>query len=94
MHDPGAGAMGIIECTTSCSGIRAADAALKAAEVSLNVIHLSAGIGGKCYFAFSGDLYDVEASVQAAAEFAGQDRLLGTEVIPNPHPEFVASLGM
>ena len=94
MADPGSEALGIVECSTTCAGIRSADAALKAALVTLNVIHLSAGIGGKCYYAFSGDLYDVEASVQAAAESIGQDRLLGTEVIPNPHPEFIAALGI
>ncbi len=94
MVDPGAAALGIIECSTACAGIRSADAALKAAEVSLNVIHLSSGIGGKCFFAFCGDLFDVEASVQAAIVGAGADRLLGSEIIPNPHPEFTASLGM
>jgi len=94
MVDPASAAMGIIECSTACSGIRSADAALKAAEVTLNVIHLSSGIGGKSYYAFCGDLFDVEASVQAACESAGPDRLLGAEVIANPHPEFTASLGM
>lgn len=92
--NPKTGAIGIIECSTTCSGIRSADAALKAADVILNVIHLSAGIGGKCYYAFSGDLFDVEASVTAASEGAGPDRLLGTEIIANPHPEFIMSLGV
>lgn len=94
MTDPGADAMGIVECSTTCAGIKSADAALKAAEVRLNVIHLSAGIGGKCYYAFSGDLHDVEASIVAAADSVVPDRLLGTEIIPNPHPEFIASLGI
>ncbi len=94
MADPGAAAMGIIECSTACSGIASADAALKAAEVSLNVIHLSSGIGGKSFYAFCGDLFDVEASVQAAVDRAGPDRILGFEIIANPHPEFISSLGI
>ena len=94
MSAAGAGAIGIVECSTACAGIRSADAALKAAHVTLNVIHLAVGIGGKCYYAFSGDLYDVEASTQAAAESLDPDRVLGTEIIANPHPEFIASLGI
>lgn len=86
--------IGIVECATACSGIRAADAALKMAQTRLLVIHLSAGIGGKCYFALSGDLYDVEASVEAAVNVAGDGRLLGSEIIANPHPEFLAALGI
>lgn len=86
--------IGIVECATTCAGIRSADAALKAAEVTMLVIHLSAGIGGKCYHAFAGDLFDVQASVAAAADSLAAGQLLGTEVIPNPHPEFVAALGL
>ncbi len=86
--------VGIVECDTTCSGLRAADAALKAAHVELMVLHLSAGIGGKCWFAFAGDLFDVQASVQAASDAASESHLLGTEVIPNPHEEFLAALGL
>ena len=86
--------LGIIECGTACAGLRAADAALKAADVTLTVLHLSAGIGGKCWFAFAGDLFDVQASVLAASSAATAQHLLATEVIPNPHQEFLAALGL
>lgn len=89
------GAMGLVETATACSGLRSADAALKAAKVTLAVLHLSVGIGGKCWYAFMGELYDVEASVQAAVDvLAGSDRLLSTEVIARPHEEFLAALGL
>jgi len=89
------GAIGLVETATACSGLRSADAALKAAPVTLAVLHLSAGIGGKCYYALAGELYDVEASVSAAADsLAGTERLLSTEVIARPHPEFLQALGL
>lgn len=87
------GAMGIVETATTCSGIRAADAACKAAEVRLQVLHLSVGIGGKIFFAFSGDLFDVQAGVAAALD-AGGAKVLTTEVIANPHPEFLDAIGL
>lgn len=88
-------ALGLIETATACSGLRSADAALKAAPVALAVLHLSAGIGGKCYYAFAGELCDVEASVKAASDtLEGSERLLSTEVIARPHPEFLAALGI
>jgi len=89
------GAVGLVETSTACAGLLSADAALKAAEVTLVVIHLSVGIGGKCYYAFAGELFAVEASVEAAVgALAGGDRLLGTEIIARPHPDFIAALGV
>jgi microcompartment protein CcmL/EutN len=87
------GAVGIVETATICSGLLSCDKALKAAQVSMLVLHLSVGIGGKCWYAFGGDLFDVVASLKAAAEAAGT-RLLATEVIPAPHPEFLVAMGL
>jgi len=88
-------AIGLVETATTCSGILSADAALKAADVFIVVIHPSIGIGGKCYYAFAGELFAVEASVQAAKDsLEGRDRLLGTEVIARPHPDFITALGV
>jgi microcompartment protein CcmL/EutN len=86
--------VGIVETATTCSGLRSADAALKAADVSLLVVHLSVGIGGKCWYAFAGELWEVQASVVAASEALGATHLLGTEIIARPHPEFIAALGL
>ncbi|NOZ00416.1 MAG: BMC domain-containing protein [Deltaproteobacteria bacterium] len=96
VHPPGSdGAIGLVETATSCSGIRSADAALKAAKVDVLVLHLSVGIGGKCYYAFRGELFDVQASVEAAAgALDGCETLLGTEIIARPHPDFIAALGV
>lgn len=88
------GAMGLVETDTACGGLRACDAALKAAEVVPVVLHLSVGIGGKCWYALGGDLHEVQAAIAASREAAGEAHLLSTEVIPNPHPEFLQALGL
>lgn len=76
--------VGAIELSSISSAIRAADAALKAAQVSLVDLHLARGIGGKGYVIVTGDLSDVEAAVDAAVAAAGESWLVGREVIANP----------
>lgn len=86
-------AVGIYEVRTVASGIVAADAALKTAEVHLLSFRLAKGIGGKAYFTFTGSHADVEAALEAAdqhAEAAGT-RVRGL-VIPNPHEDFLSML--
>ena len=91
---PDDSSLGLVEPGTVCSGLSACDAALKAAEVVPVVVHLSVGIGGKCWYALGGDLHEVQAAVAASREAAGEAHLLSTEVIPNPHPEFLQALGL
>ena len=76
--------VGAIELSSISSAIRAADAALKAAQVTLVDLHLARGIGGKGYVIVTGDLSDVEAAVDAGVVAAGESWLLGREVIANP----------
>ena len=78
-------ALGIVETTTCAATIRAADAAVKAADVVMVHMQLGRGIGGKAVFAFSGELYDVQAGLAAAMSAAGDDYLLVREEIPAPH---------
>jgi microcompartment protein CcmL/EutN len=84
-------AVGIIETRAASSIVEAADAACKAAPVTLVTLHLALRIGGKGYTTFVGDVADVEASVTAGSAAAGQD-LLEHVVIPNPYPELYAHL--
>jgi microcompartment protein CcmL/EutN len=91
----GEGALGIVETATACSGIYSCDAALKAAPVVLALLHLSAGIGGKCFYVLCGELCDIEASVEAAKDrLSSTSRLVATEIIPRPHEEFLKGLGL
>ena len=83
----------ILESYSVSATIRAADAALKAAEVHARSIRLADDIGGKGYFIMSGDLHDVEAAVAAGQAAIGTGLVAGVEIIANPHPELVVALG-
>ncbi len=76
--------VGAIELSSISAAIRAADAALKAAQVALVDLHLARGIGGKGYVIVTGDLSDVDAAVDAGVAAAGESWLVGREAIANP----------
>ena len=81
-------ALGIVETFTAASAILAADAAVKASNVSLIEVRVARGMGGKCFVTMTGEVSDVKAAVEAGARIAAKDGvLIGTEVIANPHPE-------
>lgn len=84
--------VGAIEVSSISSAIRAADAALKAAQVSLVDLHLARGIGGKGYVILTGDLSDVDAAVDAGVAAAGESWLVGREVIANPESSVHAAV--
>jgi len=78
-------ALGIIETFSVASLIEAADAAVKAAEVTPVEIRLAMGVGGKSYVVVTGDVAAVESAVRAGADVATQRGLLVKEVvIPGP----------
>lgn len=79
-------AVGVLELSSLSASVRAADAALKGAEVRLVDLHLGRGIGGKGTVVVTGPLEDVEAAVAAGAEAATDAFLVGTEIMANPDP--------
>lgn len=74
-------AIGLVETSSVASGIDAADAAVKAASVSLGALRMADGIGGKAYVVVDGSVGDVQAAVEAAVARAG-DQLIAWVVIP------------
>lgn len=81
-------ALGIIETFTAASAIEAADAAVKAAVVSLIEVRVARGMGGKCFVSMTGNVSDVTAAVEAGAKIAAKTGvLINTEIIAKPHPE-------
>ena len=81
-------ALGVIETFTAASAIEAADAAVKAAVVSLIEVRVARGLGGKCFVTLTGDVSNVKAAVEAGAKIASKTGvLINTEVIANPHPD-------
>jgi microcompartment protein CcmL/EutN len=79
-------ALGIVETTTVASGILAADAGVKGAEVSLLQLRLADGLGGKGLVYFHGLVADVETAVSLGSTSA-QNQLIQQRVIPQLHTE-------
>ena len=85
---PQLSSLGIIETFNGVSCIVAADAAAKAADVTLLEIRLCMGMGGKAIVTMTGDVSAVEASVQAGTdEIIEQGTLVTSVVIPGPHED-------
>ena len=79
-------ALGVVETFTVASSILAADAAAKAAKITLLEIRLAKGLGGKAFFTMMGEVYEVEASMEAALRVArSSGNLVRSVVIPRPH---------
>ncbi len=82
------GALGVIETFSGTSALAAADAAAKAARVTLFRIHVAMALGGKGLVLMTGTVADVRAGVEAAADAARERGLLVSEiVIPRPQRE-------
>ncbi len=73
-------ALGIVETGTVATAIRAADAGLKGAEVTLAQLRLGDGLGGKGLALFTGLVADVEAAVEMGTAVA-QDQLFRHAII-------------
>ena len=84
-------ALGIIETKGFCTLVESADAALKAANVTMTGYE-AVGSGYVAAF-FRGDVAAVKAGVEAGAE-AGRrvGEIISVQVIPRPHEE-LAGLG-
>ena len=76
-------AIAVIEARTATAGIVAADAAVKAAAVSLAKLVTGQGINGKSYCVFCGELSSVEAGVRAAVDVLANN-LIDTLVLAAP----------
>jgi microcompartment protein CcmL/EutN len=83
-----ADALGIIETFSASSIIEVADAAVKAANVTLFRVHLAMALGGKGFVLLTGDVASTEAAVTVGARVAGRDGILvDRAVIPRPSRE-------
>jgi len=81
-------ALGVIETFSIPSCILAADAAAKAADIRLLEIRLANGLGGKSFVTLTGEIPDVEASMEAGEEkVKAIGALVRTVTVPRPHPD-------
>jgi microcompartment protein CcmL/EutN len=86
------GSVGIFETFSVASALLGADAACKAAQVSMAELRLADGLGGKAYFVLSGEQADVEAALYAAETAIPTGLLLARELIARPHDDLLAKL--
>ena len=84
--DPDAEAVVIIETSTVCAAIAAADAACKIAHVIVRDVRLAVDLAGKAYFTMTGTLDAIESASDAARAAADQ-KLVGAEIIAQPSPD-------
>ncbi len=80
-------AVGLVELHTVAATLKAADVALKRAQVQLTHFQLAKGIGGKGWFTLSGEQHDVEAALEGVGASVESALLVGTELIARPHAE-------
>lgn len=83
-------AVGIIETFSVATCVWAADIAAKTTPIKLVEIRLANGLGGKGYFIMTGELADVEVSLEAAKNHASKEGMLAAcELIASPHPDLI-----
>lgn len=81
-------AIGVVETFSASSVLAAADAAAKAAAVTLFRIHLAMAIGGKGFMLMTGTVADCANGVEVGAQVARERGLLVSQfVIPGPSKE-------
>lgn len=83
----------MMEFFSVTASVYGADAAVKAAEVSLLDVRLGTGIGGKSFVVLTGEVAAVRAAVDAGIHTPeAQGLVVSSVVIPNPVPELFESL--
>ncbi len=84
------GALGLIETYSGISVLAAADAASKAANITIFRIHVAMALGGKGFLLMTGSVADVRAGVQAGiVPVVNRGLLVSQIVIPRPSPELL-----
>ncbi len=76
-------ALGVVESRIVSAGLKAADAAVKKADVRILRFVAGQGIMGKSYFVLGGDVAAVREAVQDACDVLS-DKLVESVVIPSP----------
>ena len=89
----GVNAVGVMEFYSITAAVYAADAAVKAADVTLIDVRLGIGIGGKSFAVLTGDVAAVEEAVKCGMAAGTEKGLaLSSVVIPSPREEIFAAL--
>jgi microcompartment protein CcmL/EutN len=90
-HDSSCEAVAIIETSTVCAAIAAADAACKVTDVTVRDVRLAIDLAGKAYFTLTGALSAIIEAARVAGLTAG-DKLVAVEVISQPADDLRGAL--
>jgi microcompartment protein CcmL/EutN len=83
-------AIGVVESYSAASMVEAADAAAKAADVTIFRLHLAMALGGKAFMLLAGSIASCQAAVEAAEHNIREKGLLvGAFTIANPSVELM-----
>ena len=86
-------AMLIIETFSVASAIKAADCAVKEADLDIIRVHVAMAVGGKGIVVMTGDIASLEAAAQPAVQSVKEDGMLaGYVLIRNPHEDVLRDL--
>lgn len=89
----GVNAVGVMEFFSVTAAVYAADAAAKAADVTLLDVRLGVGIGGKSFAVLTGEVAAVEEAVRCGMAAVEEKGLAVTStVIPSPRKEIFDAL--
>ena len=87
------GAIGLLETFSLVASVVGGDAAVKAARVDLLEIRLARALGGKAFVLLTGEVAAVRAALDAGERAARENGLLlGSTLIPSPHPDLMSKL--
>jgi microcompartment protein CcmL/EutN len=83
----------VIETFSVASAIKAADYAVKEADIDILRIHLAMAIGGKGFVAITGNIDALRSAVPPAIEYIKEEGMLaGYSLIHNPHEDLLREL--
>jgi microcompartment protein CcmL/EutN len=93
LDSPEVGGMLVFETFSVATAVKAADFAVKEADIDLLRIHAAMAIGGKAFVVFTGNVEALESAVPPALEYIKEDGMLaGYTLIRNPHKEVLREL--
>ncbi|MBI9016146.1 MAG: BMC domain-containing protein [Phycisphaerae bacterium] len=86
-------AMILLETFSVAAVIKAADLAVKEADIDVPRIHVAMAIGGKGFAVLTGNADSLKSAIVPAVEFLSDDgSLAGYTLITNPHPDVLRDL--
>ncbi|MBN2103354.1 BMC domain-containing protein [bacterium] len=93
LDSPEVDGLAVIETFSVASAIKAADFAVKEAEIVLLRIHVAMAIGGKGLVVMTGNIDALKSALGPSLEFLRQEGLLaGSTLITHPHPDVLRDL--